>query len=170
MDYETLQDLYFYELKDLYSAEKQILRALPKVARHASAASLRDSLEQHREDTRIQMERLEQIFERHGKTTRGAKCKGAEGILEEAEDWIMEESQPEVMDAGIIAMMQRMEHYEIAGYGCARAFASQLGLHDDEALLNLSLQEEGEEDKLLTQIAERINKSALMPEHAHHHA
>ena len=167
MDYETLQDLYFYELKDLYSAEKQILRAMPKVVRHVSSPALRDSLDQHREDTRIQLERLEQIFERHGKTTRGAKCKGAEGILEEAEDWIMEESQPEVMDAGIIGMMQRMEHYEIAGYGCARAFAAQLGLHDDESLLNLSLQEEGEEDKKLTHLAEQINKMAQMPEHAH---
>lgn len=168
MDYETLQDLYFYELKDLYSVEKQIQRALPKVIRHTSAQTLRDSLEQHREETRLQMERLEQIFERHGKSTRGAKCKGVEGILEEAEDWVMEEAQPEVMDAGIIAMMQRVEHYEIAGYGCARAFASQLGLHDDEALLNLTLQEEGEADKKLTHLSERINKTALMPEHAHH--
>ena len=168
MDYETLQDLYFYELKDLYSVEKQILRALPKIIRHASAAALRDGLEQHREETRIQMERLEQIFERHGKATRGAKCKGMEGILEEAEDWVMEEAQPEVMDAGIIAMLQRVEHYEIAGYGCARAFAAQLGLHDDESLLNLTLQEEGEADKKLTYEAERVNKSAQMPEHAHH--
>lgn len=162
MDYETLQDLYFYELKDLYSAEKQILRVLPKIAKHASSASLRDSLEQHREETRIQMERLEQLFERHGKSSRGAKCKGTEGILEEAEDWMMEDAAPDVMDAGIISMMQRVEHYEIAGYGCARTFAGQLGFQEDESLLNLTLHEESEEDKKLTHIAERINKAAQM--------
>ena len=170
MDYETLQDLYFHELKDLYSAEKQILRSLPKVAKHASSPALRDALEQHREETRVQMERLDQIFERHGKSTRGAKCKGTEGILEETEDWLMEEAQREVMDAGIIAMAQRVEHYEIAGYGAARTFAGILGLREDEELLNQSLHEEAEADKKLTQIAERINEAAKMPEHAHQHA
>jgi len=170
MDYETLQDLYFYELKDLYSAEKQILRSLPKVAKHASSAALHDALEQHLEETRVQEERLEQIFERHGKSTRGAKCKGTEGILEEAEDWLMEEAQPEVMDAGIIAMMQRVEHYEIAGYGVARSFANQLGLREDESLLNLTLHEEAEADKKLTHLSERINQAAKMPAHAHQQA
>ncbi len=160
MDYESLQDLYFHELKDLYSAEKQILRALPKVAKHASSASLRDSLEQHREETRLQAERLEQIFERHGKSTRGAKCKGMEGVLEEVEDWIMEDAAPEVMDAGIIAGAQRVEHYEIAGYGCARTFATQLGFEEDEVLLNQTLHEEGEVDKKLTALSERINLAA----------
>ena len=170
MDYETLNDLYFHELKDLYSAEKQILRSMPKIAKHVSSPALRDSLEQHREETRVQMERLEQLFERHGKSTCGAKCKGTEGILEETEDWLMEESQPEVMDAGIIAMLQRVEHYEIAGYGCARTYAGMLGLQEDESLLNLSLHEEAETDKKLTHLAERINQSARMPEHAHAHA
>ena len=170
MDYETLNDLYFHELKDLYSAEKQILRALPKVIKHVSSAALRDGLEQHREETRVQLERLEQLFERHGKSTRGAKCKGTEGILEEAEDWTMEEAQPEVMDAGIISMMQRVEHYEMAGYGCARTYANLLGLKEDESLLNLTLHEESEADKKLTKAAERINEGAKMPEHAHQHA
>ena len=169
MDYETLNDLYFHELKDLYSAEKQILRTMHKIITHVSSAALRDSLEQHREETRIQMERLEQLFERHGKPTRGAKCKGTEGILEETEDWIMEDAQPEVMDSGIIAMMQRVEHYEIAGYGCARTYANLLGLQEDESLLNLTLHEEAESDKKLTHIAERINQEAKMPEHAHSH-
>ncbi len=169
MDYETLNDLYFHELKDLYSAEKQILRALPKVTKHVSSPALRDSLEQHREETRVQQERLEQIFERHGKSSRGEKCKGTEGILEEAEDWIMQEAHPEVMDAGIIAMMQRVEHYEIAGYGCARTYAGLLGLQEDEALLNATLHEEAEADKKLTHLAERINQTAKMPEHAHAH-
>ena len=167
MDYETLNDLYFHELKDLYSAEKQILRALPKVIKHVSSAALRDSLEQHREETRVQIERLDQIFERHGKPTRGSKCKGTEGILEEAEDWIMEDAQPDVMDCGIIAMMQRVEHYEIAGYGCVRTYANLLGLHEDENMLNLTLQEEAETDKKLTNVAERINVAAKMPVHQH---
>ena len=171
MDYETLNDLYFHELKDLYSVEKQLLRAMPKITKHVSSAALRDSLEQHREETRVQMERLEQIFERHGRSPHGAKCKGTEGILEETEDWIMEDAQPEVMDSGIIAMMQRLEHYEIAGYGCARTYAGLLGLQEDESLLNLSLHEEAESDKKLTHLAERINQAAKMPEHAHaqHH-
>ena len=172
MDYETLSDLYFHEIRDLYSAEKQILRAMPKITKHVSSAALRDSLEQHREETRVQLERLEQLFERHGKSTRGAKCKGTEGILEETEDWIMEEAQPEVMDAGIIAMLQRVEHYEIVGYGCARTYAGLLGLVEDESLLNFSLHEAAECDKKLTHIAERINQAAKMPEHthAHHHS
>ena len=147
--------------------EKQILRAMPKIAKHVSSAALRDGLEQHREETRIQLERLEQLFERHGKSTRGAKCKGTEGILEETEDWLMEEAQPEVMDSGIIAMMQRVEHYEMAGYGCVRTYANLLGLQEDESLLNLTLHEEAEADKKLTHIAERINKAAKMPAHAH---
>lgn len=166
MDFETLQDLYFHQLKDLYSAEKQILRALPKVAKHASSASLCDGIEQHREETRVQMERLEQIFERHGKSSRGAKCKGIEGILEEMEDWIMEDAAPEVMDAGIIAMAQRVEHYEIAGYGCARAFAEQLGFEEDQSILNQTLHEEGEMDKKLTNTSERINAGAQNPAQA----
>ena len=142
---------------------------MPKVIKHVSSPALRDSLEKHREETRVQQERLEQIFERHGKPTRGAKCKGTEGILEETEDWIMEEAQPEVLDAGIIAMMQRVEHYEIAGYGCACAYARQLGIKEDEALLDMTLHEESEADKKLTQVAERINREAEMPVHAHQH-
>ena len=170
MDYETLQDLYFHELKDLYSAEKQILRALPKVIKHCASSALRDGLEQHREETRVHMERLELVFERRSKSTRGSKCKGTEGILEETEDWLMEEAQPEVMDAGIIAMLQRVEHYEIAGYGCARTYANLLGLHDDEALLAQTLHEESEVNNKLTHVAERINSAAKMPAHAHQHA
>jgi len=168
MDFETLQDLYFQQLKDLYSVEKQILRSFPKVAKHAGAASLADGVEQHQEETRVQVERLEQIFERHGKSSRGAKCKGMEGILEELDDWLMEDATPEVMDAGIIALAQRVEHYEIAAYGCARAFAEQLGYEEDQSLLNQTLHEEGEMDKKLTNTAERINVTALHPAHAPH--
>lgn len=170
MDYESLQDLYFHQLKDLYSAEKQILRALPKVAKHASSASLRDGIEQHREETGKQVERLDQIFERHGKSPRGAKCKGIEGILEEMEDWIMEDAGPEVMDAGIIAHAQSVEHYEIAGYGAVRTYAGLLGFEEDESLLNQTLHEEGETDKKLTHIADRINLAAHQAAQAHQKA
>ena len=160
MDYESLQDLYVHELKDLYSAEKQILRALPKLIKHATSPKLKQGLEEHREQTRGHAERLEQIFERLGKSTRGAKCKGIEGIIEEGEDWISEEANPEVMDAGIISAAQRVEHYEMAGYGCARTYASLLGNKEDEALLNQTLQEEGEADKKLTAVSEKINVQA----------
>lgn len=170
MDFETLQDLYFHQIKDLYSAEKQLLRALPKAAKHASSASLKDGIEQHQEETRMQMERLEQIFERHGKSSRGAKCKGMEGILEELEDWMMEDAAPEVLDAGLIAMAQRVEHYEIAGYGCARAYAEKLGFEEDQSLLDKTLHEEGEMDKKLTSIAERINTAAQAPAAQSHHS
>jgi len=175
MDYESLQDLYLHELKDLYSAEKQILRALPKIIKHASTPQLKQALEQHREETRVQQERLEQIFERLGKSYRGAKCKGMEGILDEGEEWMEEEAIPEVLDAGIIAAAQRVEHYEMAAYGCARTYANLLGLKQDEDLLNRTLEEEGNADKKLTNIAETINvqarheAAAPEPEAAAHH-
>ena len=160
MDYETLQDLYLHELKDLYSAEKQILRALPKMAKHASSPELRQAFEKHLQETRIHAERLEQIFERHGKATRGTKCKGIEGIIEEGEEWLDENAQADVMDAGIISGAQRVEHYEIAGYGCARTYANLLGHRQDEELLSQTLHEEAETDKKLTSLAEKINVQA----------
>lgn len=166
MDYESLQDLYIHTLKDLYSAEKQILRALPKIAKHASSPHLRDALEKHREETRMQAERLEQILERHGKGTRGARCKGMEGILEEGEDWLAEDASPDVMDAGIISQAQHVEHYEIAGYGAVRTFANMLGFVEDETLLSETLQEEGNADKKLTALSEKINVLAKQHEAA----
>ncbi len=164
MDYETLQDLYLHELKDLYSAEKQILRALPKMAKHSTSPELRQALEKHLQETRGHAERIEQIFERMGKSTRGSKCKGIEGIIEEGEDWLDEDAQTDVMDAGIIAAVQRVEHYEIAAYGCARTFAGLLGFRQDETLLDQTIHEEAEADKKLTTIAEKINVQAK--EHA----
>jgi len=164
MDYETLQDLYLHELKDLYSAEKQILRALPKMAKHARSPELKRAFEKHLEQSRVHAERLEEIFERVGKSTRGAKCKGIEGIIEEGEDWMDEDAQPDVMDAGIISAAQRVEHYEIAGYGCAKTFAKLLGFRQDVDLLDQTLKEENETDKTLTSVAEKINVQAK--EHA----
>jgi len=160
MDYQSLQDLYIHELKDLYSAEKQIIRALPKMIRHASAPKLREGLERHLEETKTHLERLETIFNRIGRSTRGAKCRGIEGIIEEAAHWLECEASPEVMDAGIIACAQKVEHYEIAGYGTVRTYASLLGAREDEALLDKTLQEEGKADKALTAAAEKINPKA----------
>lgn len=164
MDYETLEDLYVHELKDLHSAEKQIMRALPKMIKHSSSPQLKEAMEHHREETRMQCERLEQILERLGKTTRGSKCRGMEGILEEAEDWVSENANAAVMDAGLISHMQRVEHYEIAGYGSARNYASILGHKEDENLLTQTLEEEGNADKKLTATAEKINAAAKQQE------
>ena len=170
MDYESLQDLYLHELKDLYSVEKQIYRALPKVIKHASSKELKEALEFHKEQTHRQTERLDQIFERLGKSTRGSRCKAMDGIIEETEDWMDQEAAPEVMDAGLICQMQRIEHYEIAAYGCARTFANLLGEKQDEKLLDETLKEEGETDKKLTTLSEKINVEANKPEHAGHPA
>ena len=164
MDYQSLQDLYVHELKDVHSAEKQILRAMPKVIKHASEPKLREAVEAHREETRLQCERVEQILERLGKTTRGVKCRGMEGILEEAEDWMSENAEAEVMDAGLIAHLQRVEHYEIAAYGTARMFATLLGHKEDAATLGQTLDEEANSDRKLTMIAEEINAKALPAE------
>ena len=164
MDYQSLQELYIRELKDLHSAEKQIVRALSKVAKHASSPRLREAVEKHREETRVQGERLEQILDRLGKSTRGSKCRGMEGILEEAEDWMSEDADANVMDAGLISQLQRVEHYEIAGYGSVRAYANLLGFKEDVDLLSATLEEEGEADKKLTAAAEEINMRAKVEE------
>ncbi|MEI6352113.1 MAG: ferritin-like domain-containing protein [Verrucomicrobiota bacterium] len=170
MDYESLQDLYLHELKDLYGVEKQIYRALPKVIKHASSPQLKQALEHHREQTKTQSERLDRIFERMGKSTRGSRCKAMDGMVEECEDWMDQEAQPEVMDSGLIAQMQRVEHYEMAAYGCARTYAQVLGLKEDEKLLDQTLHEEAETDKKLTSLAEKINAEAAAPAHAEHPA
>lgn len=160
MDYQSLHDLFIYELKDLYNAEKQILRALPKAVKRTTHPELKAALEKHREETRVQVERLDQIFERLGKSSRGSKCRGMEGILEEVEEWLEKEASPELADAGLISQIQRVEHYEMAGYGSARAYAQILGDHDSERLLNETLQEEGNADKTLTALSEKINEIA----------
>lgn len=162
MDYQSLQDLYIHELKDLYSAEKQIIRALPKMIRHVTNPKLRDGLERHLEETKTHLERLETIFNRMGRSTRGAKCRGIEGIIEEAAHWLECEASPEVMDAGIIACAQKVEHYEMAGYGTVRTFAGLLGCREDESLLDKTLQEEGKADKALTAASDKINPKAQM--------
>lgn len=153
MALNTLQDLYLHQLIDLRSAEKQILRALPKMIKAANDESLGRALSEHLEQTETHVQRLEQILESIPGGRKAVKCKGMEGLLEEGAELLEEKGTPEVLDAGIIAAAQRVEHYEMAGYGTARALALTLG--DDEAanLLQTTLEEEEAADKKLTEIA-----------------
>ena len=162
MEIDSLQKLYVDELKDLYSAEKQILQALPRMAKKATNPKLRQSFEEHLEVTRMQVERLDKIFERLERSPRGKKCKGMEGLLEEGKEMMEEDMEPEVRDAALISAAQRVEHYEIAGYGTVRTYARLLGEEEDARLLQKTLDEEGETDKKLTLLAESsINVAAL---------
>ena len=162
MEMDSLRKLYVDELKDLYSAEKQILQALPKMAKKATNAQLKKGFETHLEETRGQVERLDRIFELLGKSSRGKKCKGMEGLLEEGKEMMQEDMEPEVMDAALIAAAQKVEHYEIAGYGTVRTYAQLLGEDQHVKLLQQTLDEEGNTDKKLTQLAESsINVEAL---------
>jgi ferritin-like metal-binding protein YciE len=154
MEIDNLRKLYVEELKDLHSAERQIIQALPKMVKKASNPKLKAAFEQHLEITRMQVERLDQIFERIGKKGTGKKCKGMEGLIEEGKEMMEEDMEPEVMDAALIAAAQRIEHYEMAGYGTVRTYARLLGEERDAKLLQKTLDEEGEADKLLTQLAE----------------
>ena len=161
MPMHTLEDLFVHELKDLYSAEKQILRALPKMAKAASSEKLREGFEEHRRQTEGHVERLEQILEELGKPTRGPKCAGMEGILEEGKELMEEDMDESVCDAALIAAAQRVEHYEIAGYGTVRTLAKMLGHSDAEKLLQQTLDEEKETDEKLTELAEsEVNVAA----------
>jgi ferritin-like metal-binding protein YciE len=150
----SLRELYVEELKDLYSAENQILKALPKMMRAASDRELQRAFSQHEKQTQRQVKRLERIFKQLGEAPRGKKCKGMEGLLEEGKDLMQEQPEPEVLDAGLIAAAQRVEHYEIAAYGTVRAYAQQLGEDEHASLLQETLDEEGETDKRLTALAE----------------
>ena len=162
MEIDDLRKLYVDELKDLYSAEKQILQALPRMAKKVQSPDLRKAFEEHVEVTRKQVERLDRIFEGLGKSSRGKKCKGMEGLLEEGKEMMEEDMEPEVLDAALIAAAQRVEHYEIAGYGTVRTYAQLLGEDQAAKLLQQTLDEEGEADKKLTQLAESsINIEAL---------
>ena len=161
MELEHLMDLYVDELKDTYNAEKQLLRALPKMAKKAEHPELRQAFENHAAMTEEQVRRLETIFEDLKLPKRGKKCRGMEGLIEEGREMMEEEADPDVMDAAMIASAQRIEHYEIAAYGTLRTYAKQLGLQEHASLLQRTLDEEGETVKLLTRIAEtRVNRDA----------
>ncbi len=156
MPLQSLQDLYIDELKDLYSAEQQLLKALPKMAKAASAPELKDAFNQHLEQTRHQVERLDQIFQDLGKNPRGKKCIGMQGLIEEGNELLKEKAEPAVKDAGIISAAQRVEHYEMAGYGSVRTYAQMLGFDDAAQALQQTLDEEGDTDHKLTQLAESM--------------
>lgn len=157
----SLHDLYVDNLKDLYNAEKQILQAMPRVAKKVENPLLRSAIEKHQRETEEQKERLERIFEGMGKKATGKVCKAMKGIIEENKEMLQEKAEPDVMDAGLIVGMQKVEHYEIAGYGSAVAFAKMLGETDAAKLLAKTLDEEEKADKKLTELAEKsINRRA----------
>src|SRR5687767_10496836 len=167
MEMESLRDLYLEELKDVYNAEKQLLKALPRMARAASHDELRSAFEDHLNVTEEQVRRLETIFDDLGKPARGKKCLGMEGLIAEGKEMMEEDMEPEVLDAALISAAQRVEHYEIAAYGTLRTYARQLGFENHAELLQQTLDEEGDADKLLTQIAEsRVNLDAEIAEGA----
>ncbi|HET9273193.1 MAG TPA: ferritin-like domain-containing protein [Methyloceanibacter sp.] len=167
MELETLRDLYLHELRDLRSAESQITKALPKMIKAATSEDLSQALSEHLVVTKEHVARLDRIFAELNASSRGKKCKCMEGLLEEGAELLEEEVDPEVLDAGIIAAAQRVEHYEIAGYGTARAYAALLGDALGENLLEQTAREEGDADKTLTAIAQAcVNLSAINGEPA----
>ena len=154
MEMETLKDLYVEELKDLYSAENQIIKALPKMIKAASHSELKRAFTTHLRETEIHAQRIEQVCEELGVSPKGKKCVGMEGLLKEGSELIKEKPEPDVLDAGLIAAAQHVEHYEMAGYGCCRTYARQLGYESQYEMLQATLDEEGNADKILTDIAE----------------
>jgi ferritin-like metal-binding protein YciE len=159
----NLRDLYVDQLRDLYSAEQQILVALPKMIAASTDSELRRKFEKHQMETRRQADRLMQIFDDLGQSPSGHHCRGMEGLLLEGEEVLQRRGQipPEVLDAALICTAQRVEHYELAGYGCVRTFADMLGLDKHSELLQQTLDEEGRADHVLTDVAEdHVNKEA----------
>jgi len=156
----SLQELYIEQLQDLYDAEHQIIKALPKMIAEATSTGLKDALTEHFEVTKTQASRLEQIFESSGEKAKAEKCKGMQGVIQEGSDLIREIEDENVRDAAIIASAQRVEHYEMAGYGTARNYASLLEDENAAQLLQETLDEEKEADAKLTALAEDINVSA----------
>ena len=162
MPLQSLQDLYLEQLKDLYSAEQQITAAMPKMIKATKHQELRAGFEKHLEQTAEQIRRLERIGQSLGQKLDGEECKAMKGLVEEGEHTIGERADSDVLDAALIAAAQRIEHYEMAGYGCARTYARLLGREEEAKLLQETLDEEGTTDKLLTDMAERvINVDAL---------
>ena len=156
MKLDSLRTLWIEEMKDLYNAENQLLKALPKMAKRATTPELKKAFESHLEETQGHVERLDEIFVKLGKKPTGKTCKAMKGLIEEGSEMMKEDGPDSVIDAGIIAAAQRVEHYEIAGYGVARTFASILGEDEAEDLLQETLDEEGAADEKLTEIAEGI--------------
>jgi ferritin-like metal-binding protein YciE len=161
MSVESLEKLLVHDLKDLYSAEKQLLQALPRMADAATEPKLRDAFRKHEKQTEEHVRRIETIFEQLDGSPSGKRCKGMEGLIEEGKEVLQEKMPEAIRDAALIAAAQKVEHYEMAAYGTAREFAERLGLSDAARLLQKTLEEEEQTDKLLTSIAEGgVNQGA----------
>ncbi len=164
MKSSSLRDLFVIELNDLYDAENQLIKALPKMAKASSSESLRGAFEEHLEKTKEHAARIERIFAALDIPAKREKCKGMQGLVSEGNDLLKKKLSPDVQDAGIIAAAQRVEHYEIAAYGCARTFAELLQNRQAVDLLEQTLQEEKDADETLTELAHHINIEAQTPE------
>jgi ferritin-like metal-binding protein YciE len=156
MELDTLEQMYVEELKDLWSAENQILKAMPRMIKAANHRELKRAFTVHERQTRAQVKRLERIFRQLDESPRGKKCVGMEGLLKEGAELIRDRPDPDVLDAGLLSAAQHVEHYEMAGYGTVRTWARLLGRDDQADLLQQTLDEEGETDHLLTALAERL--------------
>lgn len=154
MQLNSLKDLYVEQLRDLYSAETQLVNALPKMAQAASSSDLKKAFQDHLDETRTQKQRLEQIFSEMGSSPHGETCEAMQGLIQEGEQVIQSMGDPQVKDAALIAAAQRVEHYEIAGYGTVRTYADELGFDNAKSLLQKTLDEEGKTDKKLNSLAE----------------
>ena len=161
MPAENLEQLLIDELKDIYSAEKQITRALPKMAKAAKSPELKEAFESHLEETKGQIERLDEIFETLGKKATGKTCHGMQGLVEEGNEMIQELDKGDVRDAAMISAAQRVEHYEIAAYGTVREYAKMLGRKDAAKLLEQTLEEEKATDEKLNSISAQVNNEAM---------
>jgi ferritin-like metal-binding protein YciE len=161
MEHQALKGLYIDELKDIYNAENQLVKALPKMAKAANSEELRSGFEEHLEQTRGHVQRLEQIFKELGEKPSGKKCKGMEGLVAEGQEMMGEDFEDDVMDAALISAAQRVEHYEIAAYGTVRTYAELLGEDTAVRLLEQTLEEEKETDQKLTDMASEINVRAM---------
>lgn len=160
MSLANLEELFVHEVKDLYDAEKQILKALPKIIKTVESEELRTALEEHRAVTETHVERLEEVFKLLQKPARGKKCAGMEGLLKEGSSLLEEDAEPAVLDAGVIGAAQKVEHYEICAYGTLIAFAQELGYDEIGKLLEKTLEEEKEADDTLSEIAAAVNTAA----------
>jgi ferritin-like metal-binding protein YciE len=161
MSIESMNDLFLDQLRDLYHAEKQLVKALPKMAKHASAADLRDAFQSHLQQTEEHVARLERVFEKIGSRPKTKKCEAMKGLVEECEELIDQEPDQLVLDAGLIGAAQKAEHYEIASYGTLITWARQLGQHECADILKKTLEEEKQADEKLTNLAEsHINQEA----------
>ena len=163
MKLDTLEKLYTNELRDLYNAETQLLKALPKMEKAASSEELKNAFEKHLEQTKTHVERLEQVFEELEEKPKGKTCRAMKGLIQEGSEILREDGEESVLDAGIIVAAQKVEHYEIAGYGSVRTFAHLLGKDKSAQLLQTTLDEESETNEILNKLAESVvNPDAVM--------